>query len=45
MGSDIVTSESSTGQAIEGVEAWLTLVDQVLQGVHHALNNRIGFGF
>ena len=37
-----MTSESSTGRAIEGVEAWLTLVDQVLQGVHHALNNRIG---
>jgi hypothetical protein len=27
---------------IEGVEEWLELVDQALQGLHHALNNRIG---
>ncbi|HEY4219255.1 MAG TPA: hypothetical protein VGM67_19060 [Gemmatimonadaceae bacterium] len=26
----------------DGVEAWLSLVDEVLQGLHHALNNRIG---
>jgi hypothetical protein len=26
----------------EGVEEWLELVDQALQGLHHALNNRIG---
>lgn len=26
----------------EGVEDWLELVDQALQGLHHALNNRIG---
>ena len=26
----------------EGVEEWLSLVDEVLQGLHHALNNRIG---
>jgi hypothetical protein len=26
----------------EGVEEWLDLVDHALQGVHHALNNRIG---
>jgi hypothetical protein len=26
----------------EGVEEWLDLVDQALQGLHHALNNRIG---
>lgn len=25
-----------------GVEEWLALVDEVLQGLHHALNNRIG---
>jgi hypothetical protein len=27
---------------IEGVEEWLGLMDQALQGLHHALNNRIG---
>lgn len=27
---------------IEGVEEWIELVDQALQGLHHALNNRIG---
>jgi hypothetical protein len=27
---------------IEGVEEWLGLVDEALQGLHHALNNRIG---
>jgi hypothetical protein len=26
----------------EGVEEWLEIVDQALQGLHHALNNRIG---
>jgi hypothetical protein len=26
----------------EGVEEWLALVDHALQGLHHALNNRIG---
>lgn len=26
----------------EGVEEWLSLVDEALQGLHHALNNRIG---
>ena len=26
----------------EGVEEWLDLVDHALEGVHHALNNRIG---
>src|SRR3954470_4992757 len=25
-----------------GVEEWLDLVDHALQGLHHALNNRIG---
>ena len=27
---------------LEGVEEWVELVDQALQGLHHALNNRIG---
>lgn len=27
---------------VEGVEEWLELVEQALQGLHHALNNRIG---
>lgn len=26
----------------EGIEEWVDLVDQALQGLHHALNNRIG---
>src|SRR6185312_12853310 len=26
----------------DGIEEWLSLVDEVLQGLHHALNNRIG---
>jgi len=26
----------------EGADEWLTLVDQVCHGIHHALNNRIG---
>jgi hypothetical protein len=26
----------------EGIEEWIELVDQALQGLHHALNNRIG---
>ncbi|MEP6494636.1 MAG: hypothetical protein ABJF01_18265 [bacterium] len=29
-------------RSFEGVEEWLDLVDQALQGLHHALNNRIG---
>jgi hypothetical protein len=37
-----MTIESPTGPTIEGTEAWLGLVDEVLQGIHHALNNRIG---
>jgi hypothetical protein len=36
-----MTSDSPE-PSIEGVDAWLGLVDQVLQGIHHALNNRIG---
>lgn len=27
---------------MEGVEEWMELVDQALQGLHHDLNNRIG---
>ena len=27
---------------VEGVHEWLSLVDEALQGLHHALNNRIG---
>src|SRR5262245_58552363 len=27
---------------LEGLEEWVELVDQALQGLHHALNNRIG---
>lgn len=27
---------------LDGVEEWIELVDQALQGLHHALNNRIG---
>jgi len=27
---------------LEGLEEWLELVDQALNGLHHALNNRIG---
>jgi hypothetical protein len=35
--------EAPTPQTpIEGIEEWLELVDQALQGLHHALNNRIG---
>src|SRR5215471_5400617 len=26
----------------EGIHEWVDLVDQVLHGLHHALNNRIG---
>jgi hypothetical protein len=38
-----VTRESpSPLKDIEGVEEWLDLMDQALQGLHHALNNRIG---
>src|SRR5690348_7768874 len=29
-------------QVEEGVVEWLEVVDQALQGLHHALNNRIG---
>jgi hypothetical protein len=29
-------------QDVEGVHEWLALVDEALQGLHHALNNRIG---
>jgi hypothetical protein len=29
-------------RAADGVDEWLDLVDQALQGLHHTLNNRIG---
>jgi hypothetical protein len=28
--------------SLEGIEEWVEIVDQALQGLHHALNNRIG---
>ena len=34
--------EGSGPPPFEGVEEWLELVDEALQGLHHALNNRIG---
>jgi hypothetical protein len=37
-----MTTESPAGPTIEGTDAWLDLVDEVMQGIHHALNNRIG---
>jgi hypothetical protein len=36
-------AEASSAVAVhEGVEEWLELMEQALQGLHHALNNRIG---
>jgi hypothetical protein len=35
-------SDKAPPRPPEGLEEWLALVDHVLQGVHHALNNRIG---
>jgi hypothetical protein len=37
-----VTNENGSTPPLEGVEEWIELVDQALQGLHHALNNRIG---
>ncbi len=34
--------DDAPAPSIEGVEEWLELVDEALQGLHHALNNRIG---
>jgi hypothetical protein len=34
--------DGAPAPALEGVEEWLELVEQALQGLHHALNNRIG---
>jgi hypothetical protein len=34
--------DSAPLPSVEGVEEWLELVDEALQGLHHALNNRIG---
>jgi hypothetical protein len=37
-----VTQDERSTPSIEGVEEWLELVEQALEGLHHALNNRIG---
>jgi hypothetical protein len=37
-----VIQDHAPTRSYEGVEEWLDLVDQALQGLHHALNNRIG---
>lgn len=37
-----MTQDRSPAPPVEGVEEWLALVELVLQGLHHALNNRIG---
>jgi hypothetical protein len=37
-----ISSGGSHASADEDIEDWLSFVDQVLQGLHHALNNRIG---
>ena len=37
-----MTQGDAPTPALEGVEEWLDLVEQALQGLHHALNNRIG---
>lgn len=37
-----MTQGGAAAPGIEGVEEWVELVDRVLQGLHHALNNRIG---
>ena len=36
------TGASNPPPPLEGLEEWVELVDQALQGLHHALNNRIG---
>jgi hypothetical protein len=37
-----ISSGGSHASAADDIEDWLSLLDQVLQGLHHALNNRIG---
>jgi hypothetical protein len=37
-----ISSGGSHASADDDIEDWLSLLDQVLQGLHHALNNRIG---
>ena len=37
-----ISSGSSHAPAVDDIEDWLSLLDQVLQGLHHALNNRVG---
>jgi hypothetical protein len=37
-----MTIESARAAPIEGADEWLNLVDLVLRGLHHDLNNRLG---
>jgi hypothetical protein len=37
-----MTVESASAAPIQGVDEWQNLVDQILRGLHHDLNNRIG---
>ena len=37
-----MTEAGSAVVGHEGIEEWLELVEDALQGLHHALNNRIG---
>jgi hypothetical protein len=37
-----LTQDGSAAAPNEGIAEWLELVEHVLQGLHHALNNRIG---
>jgi hypothetical protein len=38
----VAQHSSALSNSADGVEEWLELVDQALQGLHHTLNNRIG---
>ena len=37
-----LTGDGAPRPVVEGAEEWLELVEEALQGLHHALNNRIG---
>lgn len=37
-----MTTASSIGRAVAGADEWQNLVDEVLRGLHHDLNNRLG---
>lgn len=37
-----MTRDGAPPPSFEGVDEWLELLDEALQGLHHALNNRIG---